>query len=71
VISEVQLPAMSGLKLLRHLKALGKNVPAILLATDPEVSLAVEVIREGALDFFEKPFVDDRIVRRVAALLSL
>jgi two-component system C4-dicarboxylate transport response regulator DctD len=71
LISEVRLPAMSGLMLLRHLKSVGKGVPAILIATDPEISLAVEVIREGALDFFEKPFPDDRIARRVEALLSL
>ena len=71
LISEVQLPAMSGLVLLRHLKSLGKSVPAILIATEPDVALAVEAIREGALDFFEKPFADDRIARRVEALLSL
>ena len=71
LVSEARLPAMSGLMLLRHLKSLGKNVPAIMLATDPEVSLAVEFIREGVLDFLVKPCVDDRITNRVAALLSL
>jgi two-component system response regulator FixJ len=71
LITEVELPAMSGLMLLRHLKSLRKGVPAILLATNPAVSLAVEVIREGALDFIEKPLADDRIARRVSALLSL
>ena len=71
LITEVELPAMSGLMLLRHLKSLRKGVPSILLATNPAVSLAVEVIREGALDFIEKPIADDRIARRVSALLSL
>ena len=71
LISEVRLPAMSGVALLRHLKSLGKAVPAILLATDPDVSLAVEIIKEGALEFVEKPIVDDRIARLVSALLSL
>ena len=71
LITEVELPAMSGLTLLRHLKSLRKGVPSILLATNPAVSLAVEVIREGALDFIEKPLADNRIVRRVSALLSL
>jgi two-component system response regulator FixJ len=70
LISEVNLPAMSGLMLLRYLKSVGKSVPAILLATDPEVSLAVEAIREGALDFIEKPFLNERVARRVAALLA-
>lgn len=71
LISEVRLPAMSGLVLLRYLRSLGKAVPAILLATDPDVSLVVEVIKEGTLEFIEKPIVDDRIARRVSALLSL
>jgi len=71
LVSEARLPAMSGPMLLRHLKSLGKSVPAIMIAKDPEVPLAVAVLREGVLDFFEKPCLDDRITRRVAALLSL
>src|SRR5262245_17876366 len=59
LISEVQLPAMSGLALLQRLKSLQKGVPSILLASEPAVSLAVEIVREGVLDFIEKPIVDD------------
>ena len=70
LITEVALPAMSGLTLLRHLKALRRAVPTIFLATRPEVALAVEAIREGALDFIEKPYVDSRIVGSVAAILE-
>jgi FixJ family two-component response regulator len=57
--------------LLRHLKSLGKQIPAIMLVSDAEVSLAVDIIREGVVDFFEKPCLGDCITRRVAALLSL
>ena len=71
LISEVRLPEMSGLMLLRHLKSARMSVPTIFVATKPEVPLAVEAIREGAIDFMEKPLVDTRITRRVSALLSL
>ena len=70
LISEVRLPAMSGLMLLRHLRSAQMSVPTILVATDPDVPLAVEAIREGALDFLEKPLVASRVTRRIAALLS-
>jgi FixJ family two-component response regulator len=71
LISEVRLPGISGLMLLRQLKSARMSVPTILVATRPEVPLAVEAIREGAIDFIEKPLVDTRITRRVSALLSL
>jgi two-component system response regulator FixJ len=71
LIAEVDLPAMSGLMLLRQLKVQYQSVPSILLVRNPSVWLAVEVIREGVLDFIEKPLTDDRIASRVSALLSL
>jgi FixJ family two-component response regulator len=71
LVTEARLPAMSGLMLLRHLKSLGKRIPAIMLVSDAEVSLAVDIIREGVVDFVEKPCLDDCITTLVAALLSL
>jgi two-component system response regulator FixJ len=70
LIAELRLPAMSGLTLLRHLKALNMPIPTILMATNAEVAVAVEAIREGAVDFVEKPCLDIRIARRVSAILS-
>jgi FixJ family two-component response regulator len=71
LIAEIDLPAMSGLMLLRQLKARQKAVPSIVLVRNPSVWLAVEVIREGVLDFLEKPLADDTIRSRVSALISL
>ena len=71
LITEARLPAMSGLGLLRHLKACSLPVPTIILARNAEVPTAVEAIREGAVDFLEKPFLDGRVVECVLALLSL
>lgn len=70
LITEVSLPGMSGLDLLRLLRAGGVTPPIILLGEESDVRAAVTAMREGAFDFIEKPHVDIAIVRRVAYLLE-
>jgi two-component system CheB/CheR fusion protein len=61
---------MSGLELLRLLRSGGGHQPIILLGEEADVGAAVTAMREGAVDFFEKPHVDIFITRRVAYLLD-
>jgi two-component system response regulator FixJ len=70
LITEVALPGMSGLDLLRLLRAAGVTPPIILLGEEADVRAAVTAMREGAVDFIEKPHVDVAILRRVAYLLD-
>jgi CheY-like chemotaxis protein len=70
LITEVALPGMSGLDLLRLLRAAGMLPPIILLGEESDVRAAVTAMREGAIDFIEKPHVDMAILRRVAYLLD-
>ena len=70
VITEVALPGMSGLDLLRLLSSDGVPPPMILLGEAADVRAAVTAMREGAVDFIEKPHVDMAILRRVAYLLD-
>lgn len=70
LITEVALPGMSGLDLLRLLRADGMTPPIILLGEEADVRAAVTAMREGAVDFIEKPHVDVAILRRVAYLLD-
>ncbi len=70
LITEVSLPGMSGLDLLRRLRAQHEGLPIILLGEESDVHAAVTAMREGAVDFFEKPHVDAAIARRVAYLLD-
>lgn len=70
LITEVALPGMSGIELLRRLHALGMRPPVILLGEESDVRGAVAAIRAGAIDFIEKPRVDIAVVPRVAALLN-
>ncbi len=70
VITDVTLPGMSGIELLRKLRAKHVCPPVILLGEESDVSAAVTAMREGAVDFIEKPRIDLAIVRRVAYLLD-
>jgi len=70
LITEMTLPGMSGLELLRRLRSNESAPPVILLGEDADIAAAVAALREGAVDFFEKTHVDISIVRRVAYLLD-
>ena len=70
LIMEVTLPGMSGLDLLKLLRANGTTPPIILLGEESDIRAAVTAMREGAVDFIEKPHVDIAILRRVAYLLD-
>ncbi len=65
VISDVRMPEMSGVELLRKLKALKPSLPVILLTGHGDVPLAVEAIKAGAADFLEKPFDDEALLASV------
>jgi two-component system response regulator FixJ len=70
LITEVTLPGMSGLDLLRQLRARGVTPPIILLGEEADVRAAVTAMREGAVDFIEKPRMDIAVLPRVAYLLD-
>ncbi|PZN32377.1 MAG: hypothetical protein DIU71_07695 [Proteobacteria bacterium] len=70
LVSDVALPGMSGLELLKHLRAADKRLPVILIGEDSDVPAAVAAMQEGAADFIEKPHADVAVPRRVAQLLK-
>ena len=70
LITDMALPGMSGLDLLRLLRSARAAPPVILLGEESDVGAAVTAMREGAVDFIEKPHVDVAILRRVAYLLD-
>jgi two-component system response regulator FixJ len=63
------MPDMSGIELLRRLKELKIGVPVIVITGHGDIALAVEAMKIGAADFFEKPFDDDLLVASVRAAL--
>jgi two-component system, LuxR family, response regulator FixJ len=70
VITDVRMPDMSGIELLRRLKELRIEVPVIVITGHGDIALAVEAMKIGAADFFEKPFDDDLLLASVRAALQ-
>ena len=70
IIAEIRLPNLSGLELLAHLQNRSEATPLILLSSEPDVSLAVKAMREGALDFIEKPHIDPFVLQDVERLMA-
>lgn len=65
IVSDVRMPEISGLDLLRTLQTQGDPRPVLLLTGHGDVELAVQAIKLGAFDFVEKPFNNDRFVASV------
>lgn len=55
-VSDLKLPAMSGLELLAELRALGRRQPLILITAYDAPGLAKEALRRGAAEYLVKPF---------------
>jgi two-component system, LuxR family, response regulator FixJ len=70
VITDVRMPGMSGVDLLRRLKELKIGVPVIVITGHGDVALAVEAMKIGAVDFLEKPFDDEVLLASVHSALK-
>ena len=65
VISDVRMPEMTGLDLLRELKSHMDPRPIVILTGHGDIEMAVQAVRLGAFEFFEKPFKHDRLIETV------
>ena len=70
VITDVRMPEISGIDLLRRLKELKIGVPVIVVTGHGDVPLAVEAMKIGAAEFLEKPFDDEVLLNAVRSALS-
>ncbi|GEC59475.1 two-component system response regulator FixJ [Bradyrhizobium japonicum] len=69
IVSDIRMPGMSGLELVRKLKVDAVACPVILMTGHGDVALAVEAMKAGAVDFIEKPFEDEALLRAIGEAL--
>jgi FixJ family two-component response regulator len=65
IILDVNIPGRSGLDILKQLNAEEYPAPIFVISGEGDIPMAVDAIRNGALDFIEKPFRAGTVVARV------
>jgi DNA-binding NtrC family response regulator len=70
VVTDMRLPGMDGMALLRWVNQLDPNLPVIIITGHGDVTLAVEAMRSGAYDFMQKPFSTADLVEVVRRALE-
>ncbi len=73
LVTDLRMPDMTGVELLRQLGVMSANIPSIVITGHGDVPMAVAAMKAGALDFIEKPFEDEVLIeaiKRAAAKLS-
>ena len=70
LLVDVRMPGMSGLQLQEELHKRRLHVPTVFITAHGDVAMAVAAVRRGALDFVEKPFDDEAMIRRVREALA-
>ena len=69
VLTDVRMPEMDGLELQRQLA--GHMLPVVVMSGHGDIPMAVQAMRDGAVDFVEKPYSDDTILDAVARAAGL
>jgi two-component system response regulator FixJ len=70
IISDVRMPGLSGLDLIRALKTREETTPVIIITGHGDVPMAVEAMKIGAADFLEKPFDDGTLLAAIRNALD-
>jgi two-component system, LuxR family, response regulator FixJ len=70
VVSDVRMPGIDGIELLKRLKADRRTFPVLIMTGHGDVPLAVEAMKLGAVDFLEKPFEDDHLIGMIEFALK-
>ncbi len=69
IVTDVRMPGIDGIAFIRRLKERGIALPVIVMTGHADVPMAVEAMKEGAVDFLEKPFGDEAFLATVRQAL--
>ena len=69
VLSDVRMPGIDGIELLKLMKTQHSPFPILIMTGHGDVPLAVEAMKLGAVDFLEKPFEDDRLITMIESAI--
>ena len=70
IITDIRMPEITGIDLLHRVKELKLDVPVIVITGHGDITLAVEAMKVGAVDFLEKPFDDEMILSSIRTALN-
>lgn len=70
VVSDIRMPGISGLELQQELRKQDAAVPVILITGHGHIAMAVKAIKDGAFDFIEKPFDEERLIESINAAIE-
>ena len=70
VITDIKMPKVSGLELLKHVKENLKGTEIMIITGYPSIKGAVEAVKDGAEDYLVKPFTDEELLAAVARMLE-
>lgn len=71
LLVDVRMPGMSGLELQAYLAREGHQLPVIIITGHGDVAMAVKAMKSGAVDFIEKPFHDEDLLRSIRKALEI
>jgi len=69
LLLDIRMPSMSGLELQQVLRERGIALPILFMTGHADVSMAVQAMKSGAIDFIEKPYNDQKVLDAVAAAI--
>ena len=70
LLLDIRMPELTGTDLYAELRGRGVRAPVIFITGHGDIPMAVEAMRQGAYDFIEKPFDDEKLLTQVLGALG-
>lgn len=70
VVLDVRMPGISGLELMKRLQSMGMRTPVIFLSAHGDIPMAVQALKDGAFNFLEKPYNNQKFLDCVQSALE-